>query len=367
MLRLLSRAPFLTVHAPIDLKYANIRIRDGALYNGTLNPTAQANPSVTPTVNATGGGSSGGNLQAGTYYVKYTFVTSIGETLPSTESTQFTDVAGDIPRVTFPSLPLGATSINLYLTPTNGASNSETLYATGITTTTYDLQAPYVAGGVAPPVLNTTGGYAAGTSTIAVTGFTTALSNGMQFTIGGDKPIYKITSHSETLGNTTSITFTPSLDKAVYSGEAITVGPHIIQIKVGDGNANWTEKQARVYVKDRGLLDTVRNGDDEPVELKLEFTYDFLTAVSGSGVPTVEDAIKQRGEASGWVTTSADPCEPYAVDIEIEYVPPCASVQREVVLFKDFRWEDLAHDLKQSQISLTGKCNVKQPITTRAA
>jgi hypothetical protein len=89
-------------------------------------------------------------LQAGTYYVKYTFVNQAGETLASPASTQFTVAAGNIPQVTFPALPTGATSINVYLTSAGGPSGSETLYKTGVTGTTTTLATATSAG----PVIN---------------------------------------------------------------------------------------------------------------------------------------------------------------------------------------------------------------------
>jgi hypothetical protein len=115
-----------------------VTVTRGGLYQVQLPITA---PTATPTVSPTGGGPTGGNLQAGTYYVKYTYVNAIGETTPSPESTQFTVATGNVPQVTLPALPTGVTSINLYLTPTNGASGTEVLYATSITTTTYNLSA----------------------------------------------------------------------------------------------------------------------------------------------------------------------------------------------------------------------------------
>ena len=45
--------------------------------------------------------------------------------------------AGQIPTVTLPALPAGVQSMNLYVTNANCAAGTETLYATGITTTTF--------------------------------------------------------------------------------------------------------------------------------------------------------------------------------------------------------------------------------------
>jgi hypothetical protein len=167
---------------------------------------------------------------------------------------------------------------------------------------------------------------------------------------------------------TTSVTFTPPLQKIVYYQASITFGPNILLLKVGEGNLTFDVKRGIVYVKDRGLLDTTRLADDEPVDIKVETQYLFITAVSGSGLPTVEDALYQTGEASTWVTSdTTDPCAPYAVDLEIEYVPPCPSVQREITSFISFRYESINHDIKQAMISISGKANVVKPTATRAA
>lgn len=118
-----------------------------ANFSGTSAPTA-------PTVNATGGGT-GGSLAAGTYYVRVTETNGIGETLPSTEAT-FTIGAGNIPELTFAALQSGNTARNVYV---GTASGAETLYATGITASTYNLSAaqPTNSFAVAPPTANSTG------------------------------------------------------------------------------------------------------------------------------------------------------------------------------------------------------------------
>jgi hypothetical protein len=121
----------------------------GGLYQNQQPITA---PTVVPTINATGGGSTGGLLQAGTYFLKYTWVNSNGESTPSPESTVFSVSAGNIPQVTLPALPTGVTSISLYVTPTNGLAGTEIQYATGITTLTYNLAS---AVSTEPPASNT--------------------------------------------------------------------------------------------------------------------------------------------------------------------------------------------------------------------
>jgi hypothetical protein len=120
----------------------------------------QSNPTVQATVSATGGGSSGGFLPAGNYFASYTFYDGVGETTTgSSQSASFTVATGNIPQVTLPALPTGASGINLYLTEAGGAAGTETLYATGITATTFN--ASYGAGSDTsmpkPPTVNGTG------------------------------------------------------------------------------------------------------------------------------------------------------------------------------------------------------------------
>ncbi len=210
-------------------------------------------------------------------------------------------------------------------------------------------------------------GYAAGTSTMTVDGVTGATADGDRFTIPGDSgQYYTITSASETLGNTTSITFTPALVSGVANNIALTFQSHQLLIKVGEGNMQWTEKRSIMYTKDRGRLDTVKKGDEEPVEVKLDFTWVFLKSVSGD-TPSIEDVLKKRGEASDWVSSSADLCEPYAIDLVIVYTPPCDGIDKEIYRLQDFRYEDLGHDIKQGQVSVSGKCNITEPTVTRAS
>jgi hypothetical protein len=122
-----------------------------------------ANPTVAATATATGGGSSGGSLAAGNYGIAYTFVNAWGETTVGTSLlASLTVGATNIPRVTVPALPTGATSINIYVTAESGGTPSPATlrrYATGITTTTHDLAIALPTLGPsnpAPPTSNTT-------------------------------------------------------------------------------------------------------------------------------------------------------------------------------------------------------------------
>lgn len=220
-----------------------------------------------------------------------------------------------------------------------------------------------------PGLVNHMGGYTAGATTMLVDTFTGAVATGDTFTVAGDVDasmdpiVHTITAHTETSMATTSITFTPAVVGTVADNAVITILPHSIKVRIGEGNCQFTEKRAITYVKDRGLLDTVKLGDQDPVEVKLDFTWQFLTA-QGSEPATVEDVLKHRGPAAGWVSSSADPCEPYCIEIQVVFVPPCPT-PGETYILADFRYEELGHDFKTGAVSVSGKCNIVATTSTR--
>lgn len=218
--------------------------------------------------------------------------------------------------------------------------------------------------------VNNSGGYSIGAVTMVVDGFTGAVAVHDWFTVAGDVDTrgnlvhHRITAHTETLGNTTSITFTPALVVAVVDDAVVTVLPHELEVKVGEGNCTYDETFAREYKLNRGKLNTVRDGDDTPMDVSLDFEWEFLKANTGQQ-PSVEDALKKRGQAAAWISSSADSCEPYAVDIEIEYTPPCGSEDLEIITLPDFRVEKLSHNPKDGTVACTGKCNATEAIISR--
>lgn len=143
-----------------------------------------------------------------------------------------------------------------------------------------------------------------------------------------------------------------------------------LTIKVGGGNLTWTEKRNVEYIRDRGILDTVRRGDDDPMEVRFTATYILLTqdTTNSANEPiSIRDAFTASGPASNWASSSSDPCEPYAVNLRLTYDPICPGIKNEVVLFPDFRYETLECDVKAGTIAVTGKCNAKVPTITRVA
>lgn len=142
-----------------------------------------------------------------------------------------------------------------------------------------------------------------------------------------------------------------------------------VEVKIGEGNLTYNERRNIEYVKDKGLLDTVREGDEEPIEVRMDFTWEYLTSDAGATTPTIEEALKREGEAADWDSTDADPCNPYAVDIEILFAPDCfgegITNEDELITLTDFRWESLEHDMRAGSVAVSGQCNVTRATIAR--
>ncbi len=171
-------------------------------------------------------------------------------------------------------------------------------------------------------------------------------------------------------GVTNNITFTPVLataDGLPVDGGVVTFSGRSLEVKVGDGNLEFTENRNFTYDLDRGRLDTVRQGDEAPIDVTLDFVWENLTALPDVDTPTIEDVLHKRNAAADWVSSSDDPCEPFCIDIEVEYVPPCGETGTEFITLPEFRWNSLPHSIGDAQISMTGQCNATEALVSRSA
>jgi len=213
--------------------------------------------------------------------------------------------------------------------------------------------------------VNLMAGYTAGATTMAIDLLpaNTILPVGTPFTIAGESgsPIHNITAHTETSGVTTSITFAPGVAGTIADDTVLTFGPNTLTLHIGEGDLSWTEHRNIIYTLDRGKLAYTRLGDETPTDVSFEFIWDFLTSNSGGGEPpTMKEALTKTGACSAWLSSAADKCQPYAVNVVVNYLPPCATIDREIITIQDFRYEELDHSIKDAKISVKGKANVQE-------
>lgn len=221
-----------------------------------------------------------------------------------------------------------------------------------------------------PGSITTSATAAMGATTCSISGFTGILDVGIFVTFGTtDTTNYTVLTTTQTSGNTTSFTFSPALAVALTSGETVNIGNNQIEVTVGEGNLTYDEKYAREYKLNRGLLDQVRDGDQAPMDVSFTFAWIYITNPAGVNIPTFEDCLKQRGNASTWVSAGLA-CEPFAVNLVLLNKPTtnCSILDPiEEIILPAFRYESLAHDPKAGTVTCTGKCNALQALVTRYA
>jgi len=207
-------------------------------------------------------------------------------------------------------------------------------------------------------------------TTVLNTAVTTKIPVGARFTVAGETTattVHTVTARNVDTAVTGSITFSPVLGPGTYADEGVlTFLPQALTISIGEGDLKYTETRNFKYDLDRGLLDTVRFGDEVPMDVNSSFTYEHITTGTSETISPV-DAIKQIGGAAEWVSSDSDECQPYAVDIEITHTPVCGSSEVEVTTFPDFRYEKVEPDFKNSLITISGKCAATEPIVSRTA
>jgi len=190
---------------------------------------------------------------------------------------------------------------------------------------------------------------------------------GARFTIAGESgtPIHTVTARTPGSGTTTNVAFTPALASSVSDDSVITFLNQQIEVKIGEGNLTYTENKEYEYLTDKGNLDTVREGNEVPMDVVMDFVYEFVRTGTSELITPV-DALKGIGGAAEWVSSSTDPCEPYSVDIAVIHEPPCGDAETETTTFPMFRHDSLEFDLSAATISSTGRCNATEPTIERS-
>jgi hypothetical protein len=372
----LKTKPSLVAYAPFDLKNATVRAKDGF-----GNPTGSS-----PVVGAAGasGGATTVPITAGTmpttvpvgasvnfagdttdYTITARVTTGTGvdevQSAASIASTSGTFTFG----ITLPgnsSVPTGAVTFNATSAAIQTLVDTACagLVVAGVVYTAGDIT---VAGGPINSAAVTFTFDGLSVDEIDITTMITATDIDLN---DSTPPVITETTKGYPIGTTTSIDITPVLAGALTGGEAITFGPQILEVKLGEGNFTYDENREIEYLRNRGILDTYREGDEQPLDVSFDFTWEFLKSLSGAAVPTFEEVLKQQGAAADWVSSNtADPCAAYVVDIEIINAPACGNVLAEVISLPQFFYTQLSHDSDAAQVSVTGQCNVTKAVITR--
>lgn len=157
------------------------------------------------------------------------------------------------------------------------------------------------------------------------------------------------------------------IKKCTFTFSDGTGTPLTIDIVIGEGNLTYTERRDLTYIPDGGVLDDVEEGDEQPLELRVDMSYEYVTSRSG-GTATPVDAVKKTGQASAWVSTDTDACRPYCIDLILVHTPsPTGCGDVETTTFPDFRYDNIDYDVRARTINMVGRCNVTDAVVVRTA
>lgn len=138
--------------------------------------------------------------------------------------------------------------------------------------------------------------------------------------------------------------------------------PNTLDLKIDEGNITWSEKRNITAKKDRGILDYMKEGDQEACEVKLECRFAALTSSSGDPVTPYEFI---KGQGSNYVSTSPE-CSATAINIIVTVDQDCGtSVEDEIIVFSDFTYTQIDGDFKAGTLSVSGLCLEVGPSSTR--
>ncbi len=366
--------------ARIELRDATIRIKDGLSGTGLINEVA---PGATDTdVDIDAVNVNRPNILKVPVGAKFT-VSTAGNTTKYTVTARVLSVGVDeIQTVTGTGATVGNIDITLTIAPDPSLPSATPLVvgpisvafdaAAAAVQTAVDIAvgaalATYVAGDIAA----TGGALNTAAVTLTYSGTSVAKANHGISVVGtggyDGTESSATTTEGEFVDQVTNITFSPAWGTPTpIDNDTITFQPIEVEVKIGDGNLTYTENIEYEYELDRGLLDSVKKGDDQPMDVTIDFVYEFVSTGTTEAITPV-DALKGIRGASEFTSASSDACEPYAVDLEVEHNPGVclAGVEKEITLFPDFRHDTLEFDLDEATISATGRCNAEEPVITR--
>lgn len=115
--------------------------------------------------------------------------------------------------------------------------------------------------------------------------------------------------------------------------------PLSVTLTLESGDLSWSVKQVGIQVLDRGVLDHVRLGDQQPVALS--FTIKVDRVHEATSPVTVYNAFKKTGAAATWVSVGASH-EVFMLKVEFTVLDPAGGgADNEVITFNRVYYEEM--------------------------
>lgn len=142
-------------------------------------------------------------------------------------------------------------------------------------------------------------------------------------------------------------------------------GANFVGIRIGEGNFTYVNKRNLERQKSRGLLNAVREGEEQEVQITFQFIWEEFISSEGDA-PTLDEIF--NGQAAGWTSaTFNDPYSPFSVHLQIVNTWTCYSpvgtphANVHTLNFADFFYEELNHSLKDATVDCSGFSNRSKP------
>ena len=123
----------------------------------------------------------------------------------------------------------------------------------------------------------------------------------------------------------------------IIDGTSVT--PLEVTLTLEQGDLTYSEKKEYKQIRDRGVLDHVRAGDEMVVPVAFSVKLDRVAEATSP--VTLHDALTKSGSASAWVSVAGSG-EPYATKVEFTTLDPAGGADDEVITFNKFFVEEIA-------------------------
>lgn len=150
--------------------------------------------------------------------------------------------------------------------------------------------------------------------------------------------------------------------QSAWSGNPDNIVHH--GFRFGDGDFNYTIKKEYEFTPERGRIEggTMREGDEQLVEITFEGVYETLYGEDGT--PSVFEILMGRGDCASWAGLGDNPCEPYAtwlylINDPLIRIPTCG--EGEGLLFKNFFCEQADPTISGGTYSFSGMAKILFP------
>jgi hypothetical protein len=136
-----------------------------------------------------------------------------------------------------------------------------------------------------------------------------------------------------------------------------------LEVKIDEGNIQWEVARNLEVKRDRGLLDYIKEGDEEPMTVNLECR--FASLISSTGDPLTPYEFLTMTGAGDELVSTGQVCGASAIDIRVETDHDCQDVEDEIIDFLQFHYEKIGGSFKDGTLSVSGLCNTVLPVATK--